>query len=122
MIKILVTLLILLFIGCSNSKKIKKNERYYQTKICAELKGEIEYVVQRGRVDCLTDEYAIEVDWASKFKQGIGQSLFYALKTGKRPAVVLIMGKKDNKYLEQLKLVAKKYNIKVMTIKKEPPL
>lgn len=43
------------------------------------------------RVDCLTPDYAVEFDFASKWAESIGQSLYYAQKTKRKPAVVLIM-------------------------------
>jgi len=42
-----------------------------------------------GRVDILTDEYAIEVDHVYKFHEGIGQVLHYAYETGKKPGLAL---------------------------------
>jgi hypothetical protein len=72
----------------------------------------------RTRVDCLTDDYAIEVDFAKKWAEGIGQSLYYADVTRKTPAVGLIVGKKDKRFLKRLKRIAKKYDIKVFVIEK----
>lgn len=42
------------------------------------------------RVDCLTDRLAIEVDFAHKWAESIGQAMNYAAATGKQPAVILI--------------------------------
>jgi len=72
----------------------------------------------RTRVDCLTDNYAIEVDFAKKWAEGIGQSLYYSDVTGKSPAVALIVGKQDKRFLKRLKRIAKKYKIKVFVIEK----
>jgi hypothetical protein len=120
MIRFAILLLIpLLFIGCSTTAK-KYNEHYYQTKLCNELDGKMEFVLKdRTRVDCLTDEYAIEVDFAKKWAESIGQSLFYAEMTGKEPYVALIVGEDENRYLKRLYQVTKKFNIKVLIIKKE---
>ena len=108
----------LLFAGCSHAS-VKHNERFYQTELCNELGGEMEYVLEdRTRVDCLTDEYAIEVDFAKKWAESIGQSLFYAQMTGKEPAVGLIVGDKDSRFLKRLDRVAKEFNIKIFIIKK----
>ncbi|MCD4667316.1 MAG: hypothetical protein K8R44_01770, partial [Sulfurimonas sp.] len=92
MIRLIILLIFpLLFIGCSQTTK-KYHEKYYQTLLCDKLAGEMEYILQdRTRVDCLTDEYAIEVDFAKKWAEGIGQSLHYAHMTGKKPAVGFIM-------------------------------
>ncbi|EDZ63190.1 hypothetical protein SMGD1_2056 [Sulfurimonas gotlandica GD1] len=109
----------LLFVGCSHPPK-KYNERHYQTLLCNELDGEMEYVLKdRTRVDCLTDEYAIEVDFAKKWAEGIGQSLHYAHMTGKKPAVGFIMNDdKDQRYFKRLNTLAEKYQIKIFVIEK----
>ncbi|MFH1027609.1 MAG: hypothetical protein V1791_06370 [Pseudomonadota bacterium] len=35
--------------------------------------------------------YAVEVEYAHKWAEAIGQSLYYSRMTGKKPGVVLIM-------------------------------
>ena len=116
-----ITILIvpLLFISCA-APVTKHHERYYQTQMCHDFAGEMEYVLEdRTRVDCLTDEYAIEVDFAKKWAESIGQSLFYAQMTGKKPAIGLIVDrKKEQRYVKRLNLIAKKYNITVFILPK----
>jgi len=121
MIRLLLLLIVpLLFIACSHTTK-KYHEKHYQTLLCDELGGEMEYVLKdRTRVDCLTDEYAIEVDFAKKWAEGIGQSLYYAHMTGREPAIGFIMNsEKDKRYLKRLDTLAKKYGIKIFIIEKE---
>lgn len=94
-------------------------EKDYQTHWCKANNGQLEYRLQdKTRIDCLTDDYAIEFDFASKWAESIGQALYYALSTNKKAGVVLILenGEKDKKYLLRLQEVAKLYNIKVWTI------
>jgi len=90
-------------------------EKVYQQHWCGENNGILEFRLDDGtRVDCLTDEYAIEFDFASKWAESIGQSLYYAERTGKKPGVVLIMEReKDERYFERLDLLARKHGIKV---------
>ena len=108
----------LLFISCTQTPK-KYNERYYQTQLCNKLDGKMEYVLKdRSRIDCLTDKYAIEVDFAKKWAESIGQSLFYAQMTAKKPAIGLIIGKKDDRYVKRIKKVTQKINIKIFEIDK----
>jgi len=118
----LISLLIfpLLFVAYSQTTK-KYHEKHYQTLLCSELDGEMEYILKdRTRVDCLSDEYAIEVDFAKKWAESIGQSLFYAHMTGKKPAVGLIMNSEiDKRYFKRLNLIAKEYGIKIFVIEKE---
>ena len=75
----------------------------------------------KTRVDCLTNLYAVEFDFANKWAECIGQSLYYGLKTNRQPACVLIMerGEKDLKYLKRLRRVAYKKGIKTFTLKPE---
>ena len=55
------------FNSADTTTTTKHDERYYQTKMCNEIAGEMEFVLSdSARVDCLTDEYAIEVDFANQ--------------------------------------------------------
>ena len=86
-----------------------------------DLFSNIEYALDDGsRVDCLTDQYAIEFDFAKKWAEAIGQSLYYAEKTGKQPGIILIIPtEKDMRHMEKIKKVveAKKLNIKLWSIR-----
>ena len=120
MIRIILILIFpLLFIACSHSPK-KYHEKHYQTLLCNELDGKMEFVLEdRTRVDCLTDEYAIEVDFAKKWAESIGQSLYYAQMTGKKPAVGFIVNTdKDKRYFNRLDVIAREYGIKIFIIEK----
>ena len=60
--------------------------------------GKLEIYIDFGRIDILTDEYAIEVDHVYKFHEGIGQALHYAYDTGNKPGLALFIdGKRDTK-------------------------
>ncbi|MGK0363912.1 MAG: hypothetical protein ACI85O_000966 [Saprospiraceae bacterium] len=68
-----------------------------------ELQGQTEYSVTSGRVDILTETHAIEVERAHKWKQSIGQALWYGLQTSKEPGIILIIEQgSDYKYFIQL--------------------
>lgn len=92
----------------------KYREKDYVNAYC---KGITEYrLPDRTRVDCLTDEYAIEFDWGKKWAESIGQSLYYAKITGKKPAVaIIIKSPKEQRYIERIKAVDK--NITIFVIK-----
>lgn len=80
-------------------------ERGYKEDWCRAAGGQTEYVLDdRTRVDCVTDTHAVEVEFAAKWAESIGQALFYAAKTGKRAGIVLII-KTDHerRYLERLR-------------------
>lgn len=82
------------------------NEAYYQGLWCARQGGITEVrLPDKARVDCLTSKAAIEVDFAEKaWKEGVGQALWYALVTRRKPGVLVIMEREsDCKYLTRLK-------------------
>nr|WP_275758156.1 hypothetical protein [Sulfurimonas sp. SAG-AH-194-C21] len=116
---LILVLYLLVLVGCSSATP-KHNERYYQTKLCNSLDGEMEVVLEdKTRVDCLTDEYAIEVDFAKKWAESVGQSLYYGHMTNKAPAIALIVKKdKDERYLKRVKVLTDKYGIKLFVIDK----
>ena len=76
----------------------------------------------RTRCDCLTRSHAVEFDFASKWAEALGQSLYYSHKTGKKAGIVLILEdkKKDRKYLSRLEqtIKGKDLQIKVWTVEK----
>ena len=43
------------------------------------------------RVDVLTPDHAIEVDWAKNWHEGVGQALLYSEFTGLEPGLVLLV-------------------------------
>lgn len=99
----------------------KWHERNYQEDWCTKRPGliGIEYrLPDKTRVDCLFEDYALEVDWDYKWAESIGQSLYYAEMTGKKPAVLLILGPKSDRYLKRLIFIADRYGIKVFTVEK----
>jgi len=87
-----------------------KSEKDYQNEWC---QGEKEVVLSdKTRVDCLTDTHAIEIEFANKWKEAIGQSLHYSLMTGKKAGIVLILRKpSDQMYMKALKKVVKANNL-----------
>ncbi len=54
------------------------------------LEGSTEVNIPEGRVDVLTDEEAIEVDFQHKWKEGLGQAVVYARSLHRRPVLALI--------------------------------
>lgn len=91
-------------------------EKDYQQAWCSSIGGKQEVVLNdRARVDCVTDKYAIEFDFANKWGEAIGQSLYYGTALKKSSGIVLIMEdyNKDKKYLDRIRLVSKLHNITV---------
>ena len=38
----------------------------------------------------MSSEYAIEVDWSEHWAEAVGQSLYYAAATGRKPGIILL--------------------------------
>ena len=82
------------------------------------LNGTLEAKTPDGsRVDILTDEYAYEVDWAYKWPQAIGQSLYYAAATNRKPGIILLFKNRteERRYYLRCLVVCNRYNIRLIT-------
>ena len=91
-----------------------KTENEWSDLIAEKLKGDREFAVKSGRVDILTDEHAIEVEWASKWKQSIGQSLWYSFQTNRKAKVILLLKKEsDENYARMLRSVILHNELKI---------
>ena len=100
-----------------------EKEKFYSDKFCEEISGQADYTLQdQSRVDCLTETHAFEVDWADGMKvyEAIGQSLYYASQTGKKPGILLLI-RKDNseKHIRKIKEVISYFNLDVELIIKD---
>ena len=70
------------------------SEDVYNRAWCEAMGGDAEVrQADRSRVDCLLPEYAVEADWAPKWFEGLGQAAHYARMTGRKPGLLLIIGK-----------------------------
>ena len=90
-------------------------EKWYQIVWCLANKGEMEAKMRdNSRVDCLTNEYAVEVEFASKWPEALGQSLHYALLSKRKPGIALIIKTaKDLRHWHALRLAVKSYNLPI---------
>lgn len=116
-----IKLLIITLLFSSLYSKHLHYEKYYQKIFCNKINGVMEYTLyDNTRVDCLTSTYAIEVDFANKWAESIGQSLYYSIETGKSAAVLLIIeSPKDIHYLKRFRKVSKQHDIQLFTIDKD---
>lgn len=100
-------------------------EKFYQKNWCKENHGIMEYkLIDDTRVDCLTKDYAVEFDFATKWAEAIGQSLHYSRMTGKKAGINLIIeDKNDFKYYHRIEPLCKQYDIALWysEIPKNPP-
>lgn len=120
--KILV--LVTLFVGLSANAYIthEHNEYSYQKAWAEKHNAIMEYKLDDGtRVDCLTSTHAIEFDFANKWAESVGQALYYAIKTGKKPMVILILEnpQKQMLYFNRVKKLANAYNFEVQYVTKD---
>jgi hypothetical protein len=87
----------------------------YQRAWAAANDGRTEVVLEDGtRIDILTRTHALEVDFAAKWAEGVGQSLHYAAQTGRRAGIVLIMdGNAAPRHLARLQSVIQRYELPI---------
>ena len=76
------------------------DERDYQRALCAGMRTEVLLPNAGGRADCSNDTHIIEVDWADKFKEGVGQVLTYAMKSNLIPGLILICRRSEASCLQ----------------------
>ena len=97
---------ILIFFLSLSSKALEK-EKYYSEMYCKELSGKVNHnLADKSKVDCLTDTHAYEVDWADGMKvyEAIGQSLYYASQTNKKPGIILLIRRNNSeKHIRKVK-------------------
>ncbi len=82
---------------------LQASERDHQLPFCESQGGTAEVILNdHTRVDCLTNTHAIEVDYAKKWAEAIGQALHYSLMTGKSPGIAFIVrSESDRRYLKR---------------------
>jgi len=105
----------------------EKSERFYQEMFMSEYGGTMEVLLQDGtRCDIITKTHAIEVDFANKRAEAIGQSLNFALQTNKKAGIYSIknfsgMGRTAFNAFEEISLFIPNcsfpFNVKTTTSK-----
>lgn len=97
--------------------KRQRLEKDYQNDWCQKQGGRPEFVLpDKTRCDCLTPTHAIEIDFADKWSEAIGQALWYSILTGNKAGIGLIIEKEsDIKYWFRLKSIIKYYGLNIDT-------
>ena len=91
-------LVVLVFLA---SPALSGSESRYLEEHCFGIKNYV--LADRTTVDCLTPTHAIKFEYAYKWKEALGQTLYYNWKSGKRGGIVLIYKKlTDEMYFNQL--------------------
>ncbi len=101
-------------------------EKYWVESFRQKINGRSEVPIENGRVDIVTDNYAIEVDYFHKWQEGLGQALHYGDVLGKIPTLALIDD--DNRakaeHTDQLKYIealCTKKGVKLLLLKNSNP-
>ncbi|WP_257294866.1 hypothetical protein [Endozoicomonas sp. YOMI1] len=102
--------------------RAQPSESWYQQVWCEGMDGKVEHRLKDGRrIDCLTVQYAIEIEFARKWPEAIGQSLNYSMLTGKKAGIVLILKKaEDQAHWQRLQTVIKHYTLPIKIWKLGP--
>lgn len=83
----------------------------------AEKYGAALEVVQwdKTRIDFVTDDYVIEIDFAYKWAEAIGQALYYAIAdpSDRLPAIVLLVDKGQDRFAHRCQAVCAAHGIKL---------
>jgi len=111
--KLLIIFVLLLASLTSYSQQL---ERYYRNGFATIMNGQQDVRIPSTgrRVDIVTDTFAIEVDFAEKWSQSVGQTLYYSEKLNKKAGILLVVnGMFDDRYVKRLMSVAYKHNITV---------
>lgn len=105
-----------LFLSLTGFAKHVYPEKVYQLEFAKTLNtAQTEVVAPDGtRCDILTNTHAIEVDFATKWGEAIGQSLNYALQFNKRAGILLILeNPSDYKYYIRVNTIIKHFGLPI---------
>ena len=93
-------------------------EKHYQKLYAEQVGGQMEITAPDGtRCDILTDDLAIEADFADKWAEAIGQSLNYGFQFNRKPAILLIMEhKEDERHYIRLGSIIQHYGLEIELI------
>ena len=111
----IITLLALfLFSAGANAKRLQP-EKDYQNYFAKKIGGEIEVTAgDRTRCDILTKTHAIEVDFADKWGEAIGQSLNYGFQFNRKAGIVLILeSENDYRHFLRINSIIEHYNLPI---------
>jgi len=79
--------------------------------------GRAEVQVDSGRADVLTENYAVEVDFLRKWKEGLGQALYYADVTDLIPVLAIIAPDRvDEDLLKQIDALCIEKGVKLVLL------
>ena len=88
-------------------------EAHYQDIAAKKYSGQTEVTMPDGtRCDIVTETHAIEVDFADKWAEAIGQSLNYSFQLNKKAGILLILEKPDDeRHLLRVESIIKHFEL-----------
>lgn len=89
------------------SLNIDAPEKDWTDALARKMNGQTEVQVDRGRVDVVTDDYAIEIDFLKKWHEGLGQAIHYGDESTRIGVLALIDKNEGHEDLEHMKLLKK---------------
>jgi hypothetical protein len=112
---IFTTLLLGLTLAASLGAARLNPEAHYQEIAAKKYNGQTEVTMPDGtRCDIVTDTHAIEVDFADKWAEAIGQSLNYSFQLNKKAGILLILEKPvDERHLIRVESIIKHYELQI---------
>lgn len=105
-----------LIVSCTETKNYP--EKHFQDEWCQEHGGTTKNILEDGtKPDCITETHAVEFEFAGhKWYESGFQSLHYAMLSGKRAGVVMILKKsEDEKYWQRLNTLIDFYGMPIDT-------
>lgn len=102
------------FLNVTNQKR----ESSWNTALTHAWHAESEVKIPYGRIDILTDTLAVEIDYFKKWKEGVGQSLYYAYVTKRAAGLALICDNHvSDSQLHAVKSFCNTLNIRLFILK-----
>lgn len=92
------------------------SELAYNAKLAVAFNGQASVTMPDGtECDLVTSTHAIEIEWATKPYEAIGQALHYAEQTDLKPGIIVLVKdpNKEFKQLIRLAVLCGKHNIKL---------
>jgi hypothetical protein len=79
--------------------------------------GRVEVAVAYGRVDVLTEGTAVELDFAHKYHEALGQALHYSHETGRQGVAALIVtGQIDGAKMEWIEALCNRHGVRLVIL------
>ena len=90
-------------------------EAHYQEIAAKKYNGQTEVTMPDGtRCDIVTETHAIEVDFADKWAEAIGQSLNYSFQLNKKAGILLILEESDDeRHLIRVECIIKHFKLTI---------